>query len=101
MVKAIRDHLAGRRPSTTAVPAGDKELIEQHLERVVVKQRAIELYLIDEAEHTGYEKNQGPATREPVNGAAACSLFNEGLVSAEDRASHSRWLRTARRTSGK
>ena len=28
VVKAIRDHLAGRRPSTTAVPAGDKELIE-------------------------------------------------------------------------
>ena len=70
VVKAIRGHLIERGPSAPAVPASDGELIEQHLERVVIKHRAIEIYLIDEAKYACYRKNQRPATRETANGAA-------------------------------
>jgi hypothetical protein len=50
VVKAIPNHLIERGARTAAAPVSDGTLIEQHLEKVVIKQQAIDIYLFDEAE---------------------------------------------------
>jgi site-specific DNA recombinase len=48
VIKALRNILAEGNSAISATPASDRDLIEQHLEKVVVKRDAVEIYLIDE-----------------------------------------------------
>ena len=65
-VKAIRGHLIERGPSDATVPESDGELIEQHLERVVIKHRAIEIHLkCDKANPAGGAGTIGMTESDP------------------------------------
>jgi hypothetical protein len=58
VVKAIPNHLIERGARTAAAPVSDGTLIEQHLEKVVIKQQVIDIYLFAEAERAVDVKKQ-------------------------------------------
>jgi site-specific DNA recombinase len=86
VVRAIRNHLAEHKSDDPAPHATDREIIQQHLERVVIKQQAIDIYLVNKAKAAVDKTNHGTVPR-LVNAEAApaitipCSLT--GTVSAK------------------
>src|SRR5712692_7709657 len=59
VVRAIRNHLAEHKSDDPAPHATDREIIQQHLERVVIKQQAIDIYLVNKAKAAVDKTNHG------------------------------------------
>jgi site-specific DNA recombinase len=73
-VYAIRNHLGEHKFADRAAAASDWEVIKQHLERVVIKRQAIEIYPINDAEATADEADRGTARRHSVNGESPFAI---------------------------
>jgi site-specific DNA recombinase len=79
VVKAIRDYLSEHGPITSTTAASDRELIEQHLERLVIRHETIEIYLI-RTEHPSHNENQGCTTPFAVDGVAPGAIILPWIV---------------------
>jgi site-specific DNA recombinase len=75
VVKSIRGQLIARGQRTSAQPESDREFIEQHLERLVIRDREIEIYLVAEASSSDNREDQGSATSDGVNYLRHCSII--------------------------
>jgi site-specific DNA recombinase len=73
-VNAIRNHLGEHKSADRAAAESDREVIEQHLERVIIKRQAIEIYPINEAEATADAADQGTARRLSISGELAFAI---------------------------
>jgi site-specific DNA recombinase len=58
VAEAVRNHLKKRKTNEREIPSTDRELIEQHVERIIVKLQAIEIHLVREAGHEPDEHDQ-------------------------------------------
>ena len=65
VVEAVRNHLKKRKTNEREIPPTDRELIEQHVERIIVKLQAIEINLVREAGHEPDEHDQRIADQRP------------------------------------
>jgi len=66
VVKAARNHLDKLTADERQGPIADRELIEQHVERIVVKPQAIEIHFVNETNHQPDEHHQKIATKPPL-----------------------------------
>jgi site-specific DNA recombinase len=58
VVQAVRNHLDKRKSGDRPNPTTDRELIERHVERIIVKPQMIEVHLVSEAGHGPAEHDQ-------------------------------------------
>lgn len=67
VVQAVRNHLNNAMTDERKGPMVDQELIEQHVDRIVVKPEAIEIVLVNETGHGPDVHDPGIATQRPSN----------------------------------
>jgi hypothetical protein len=58
VVQAVCNHLDKRKSGDRPNPTTDRELIERHVERIIVKPQMIEVHLVSEAGHGPAEHDQ-------------------------------------------
>jgi site-specific DNA recombinase len=65
VVQAAHNHLCKPAGDECQGPAAERELIEQHVERIIVKPQEIEIHLVSEAGHRPDERDRGNANQCP------------------------------------
>jgi hypothetical protein len=66
VAKAVRNHLDKYNADKYQGPTTDRELIEQNVQRIIVKPHAIEIHLISEPGQGSDEHDQDSATQRPT-----------------------------------
>jgi DNA invertase Pin-like site-specific DNA recombinase len=74
VVQAVRNHLDKRKSGDRPNPTTDRELIERHVERIIVKPQMIEVHLVSEAGHGPAEHDQAIVAQHLSETAASVAI---------------------------
>jgi hypothetical protein len=67
VIKALREHLAQAGDGEDTLSTNDRELIERHVDRVIVRSQAIEVHLIGDSDHQDQMLSNGDSSASSEN----------------------------------